>query len=66
MKRLPATVFGTLPIWITGAASAQSSSMMNGGMGNQGWMGGYGGYWVPVLLIVVVGIVAWIVMQKRK
>jgi len=29
-------------------------------------MGGYGGYWVPVLLVVVVGLVAWIVMQKRK
>jgi hypothetical protein len=29
-------------------------------------MGGYGSYWVPVLLVIVVGIVAWIVMQKRK
>ena len=27
--------------------------MMNGGMWGGGWMGGYGGYWVPVLLIVV-------------
>ncbi len=41
-------------------------AMMNGGMGGYGWMGAYGGYWVPVLLVVVVGLVAWIVMQKRK
>jgi hypothetical protein len=66
MKRLLATVAGTAPIWVTGAASAQSGPMMNGGMVGYGWMGGYGGYWMPVLLVVVVGLVAWIVMQKRK
>ena len=32
-----------------------------------GWMGGYGGAWVPVLLaIVVVGLVAWIVRRGGK
>ena len=32
-----------------------------------GWMGGYGGIWMPILLVVVVaGLVAWIVTQKRK
>ena len=66
MKSLLATVAGTVPIWLTGAATTQSGPMMNGGMGGSGWMGGYGGYWVPVLLVVVVGLVAWIVMQKRK
>jgi len=41
--------------------------MMNSGMGDFGWMGGYGGIWVPVLLvIVVVGLVAWFVKQKGK
>ena len=40
--------------------------MMNSGMGDVGWMGGYGGYWVPVLLLVIVGLVVWLVMQKRK
>jgi hypothetical protein len=29
-------------------------------------MGGYGGYWGPVLLVVVVGLVAWVVMRGRK
>ena len=47
--------------------------MMNGGIGSGGWMngygamGGYGGIWVPTLLVIaVVGLVAWIVTQKRK
>jgi ABC-type cobalamin transport system permease subunit len=47
--------------------------MMNGGTGSDGWMngygamGGYGGIWVPALLVIaVVGLVAWIVTQKRK
>jgi len=39
---------------------------MNGGMGDSGWMAGYGGYWVPVLVVFVVGLVAWIALQKRK
>jgi hypothetical protein len=42
---------------------AQSGNMMND---SGGWMGGYGGYWVPVLLVVVVGVVVWVVLQKRK
>lgn len=36
-------------------------------MWNGGWMGGYGGYWVPTLLvIVVVGLIAWAVQKKGK
>ncbi len=32
-----------------------------------GWMGGYGGIWAPVLLVIVlVGVVAWVVAQKKK
>lgn len=50
----------------SGAAWAQNGTMMNGGMGGYGWMGGYGAYWAPVLLVVVVGLVAWILMHKRK
>jgi hypothetical protein len=29
-------------------------------------MGGYGGVGGAILLVVVVGLVAWIVMQRRK
>ena len=39
---------------------------MMGGYGT-GWMGGgYGGIWGPIVLVVGVGLVALIVMQKRK
>ena len=70
MKNLFALSVGTVPLFMTGAALAQSGSMMNGSMGGVGWMGGwmggYGGYWLPILLVVVVGLVAWVIMQKRK
>ncbi|HYN58350.1 MAG TPA: hypothetical protein VET87_02215 [Rubrivivax sp.] len=66
MKNSIAMAAGTVPLLATGAAWAQAGNMMNGGMSGFGWMGGHGGFWVPVLLVVVVGLVAWIVMQKRK
>jgi hypothetical protein len=74
MKTLLAMVVGTTSLLTTtGIALAQNGSMMNGGMGSGGWMngygamGGYGGIWVPSLLVIlVVGLVAWIVMQRRK
>ena len=41
--------------------------MMNGGMGDSGWMGGYGGMWGPILLVVVIaGVVAWVVKRGGK
>lgn len=40
--------------------------MMNGGGWYGGWMGAYGGVWIPILLIVIVGLLAWIVIQRRK
>jgi hypothetical protein len=42
--------------------------MMNGGMNGSGWgwMGGNGGAWVPILVVVVLGLVAWVVIQRRK
>ena len=63
MKNLRVMAVGTVSPLVSGIASAQSGPMMNCGVG---WMGGYGGYWVPVLLVVVVGLVAWIVMQSRR
>ena len=66
MKNLLAITVGSAPLWVSVAASAQAGPMMSGGMWDGGWMGGYGGYWVPVLLLVIVGLVAWIAMQKRK
>jgi uncharacterized membrane protein len=38
---------------------------MNGGTWGMGWMGGYGGMWLPILLlVVVVGLVVWVVQRK--
>lgn len=65
MKNLLATVVGTVFLLATGVSLAQTGNMMNDGMWGSGWMGGYGGIWVPLLLvIVVVGLVAWIVKRK--
>ena len=65
MKNMLAVAVGTVPLFVTSAALAQNGTMMNGSMGGGGWMGGFGGYWLPVLLVVVLGLVAWIVMQRR-
>ena len=53
---------GTTLLLCSGVALAQSGNMMNGG----GWMGGYGGIWMPILLaVVVVALVVWVVKQKK-
>jgi hypothetical protein len=68
MKTLLATAVGAALLLTTGVSLAQNGNMMNGGNWGVGWMGGgYGGIWLPILLvIVVVGVVAWVVMQKGK
>lgn len=67
MKILLAIAVGTVPLLTSGVSLAQSGNMMNGGMWGSGWMGGYGGVWVPILIvIVVVGVVAWFLKQKGK
>lgn len=58
---------GTVPLLATGAVRAQSGHMSDGGMWGAGWMGGYGGFWVPILVVAVVaGLVVWVVKQKGK
>ena len=66
MQKLLALAAGAVPLLGTEVALAQNGHMMNGGLWGGGWMGGYGGPWVPILLVVVIGLVAWIVLQKRK
>ena len=72
MNTLHAIGVGIVPLIAAGRAVAQTGHMMNGGMGDgamggYGWMGGYGGFWVPILLVlVVVGLVVWVVKQKGK
>lgn len=66
MKNLSAITAATASLLATDVALAQNSNMMNGGMWDGGWMGGYGGIWGPIALVVVIGLLAWVVMQKRK
>ena len=41
--------------------------MMNGNMWGTGCMGGYGGGWLPALVVVLaVGIVVWVVQRRGK
>lgn len=56
----------TLALAITPLMNPASAFAQNGNMMNGAWMGGYGGLWVPILLVLVIGLVAWVVMQKRK
>lgn len=66
MKTLLAFAFGTVIFLTTGVSLAQSGNMMNGGAWGNSWMGGYGGMWMPILIIaVVVALVVWIVKQKK-
>ena len=67
MKTLLALAVGTVPFLATGVALAQNGNMMNGGGWGMGWMGGYGGIWGPILLVVVIaGIVALVMQRKGK
>lgn len=66
MKAFLAPAAASLLLWVVSSASAQNGHMTNGGMGWGNWMGGYGGLWGPIVLVVAVGLVAWIVMQRRK
>jgi hypothetical protein len=69
MKTLLAMAVGTVPLLVTGVSLAENGNRMGGGMWGGGWMGGggYDGIWLPILLVIVIaGLVAWIVTQKRR
>ena len=67
MKTLLVMAIRTVLLLTTGVSLAQNGNMMTGGAWGSGWMGGYGGVWMAVLLvIVVVGLVAWIVKRGGK
>ena len=59
--KLPTLALAITLLMSPGLAFAQNANMMNGG-----WMGGMGGVWIPILLVIVLGLVAWVVMQKRR
>ena len=67
MKNLRLWTVGTAPLLTSGVALAQTGTMMGGDHSGSGfgWMGGYGGVWMPVLLIVVVIALVVLVMQRK-
>ena len=60
-----ATAIGIGSVFLLAAnpALAQAGHMMGGGWG-YGWMGGYGGFWMPVVLVLVIGLVIWVIKRK--
>ena len=73
MKTLLAMAVARLSLCMPALASAQSGNMMNGGNWGGGWMatyggmGGYGGAWVPALVVVALIVLAVLVItQNRK
>jgi hypothetical protein len=67
MKSLTAMAIGSVSTLVSGVAFAQNGNMMNGGgMWSGSWASGYGGYWMPILLIAVVGVVVWAVLKRLK
>jgi hypothetical protein len=70
MKTLLALVVGAIALLGIGATWAQSGTMMNGSIWSGGWMGGgmggYGGLWTILLVIVAVGLLAWIFKRGGK
>lgn len=67
MKTLLAMAVGMVSLSAAGVALAQNGNMMDGNTWGMGWMGGYGGIWGPLLLVVVVaGLVALVMQRKGK
>lgn len=67
MKALQIIGIGLASLLATGNALAQRGTTMNDDMHGWGWMGGYGGYWVPILVLaVVVGLVVWLVKRPKN
>lgn len=67
MKTSFAIALATVALLGSGHSFAQNTNMMNGGTWGVGWMGGYGGIWMPLLLVIAVaGLVAWILKRDGK
>jgi uncharacterized membrane protein len=66
MKTLLATGIGSAPLFAATAALGQTGQMMNDSLWGMGWMGGYGGVWVPILLVIVVAAAVVVVMQRKS
>jgi hypothetical protein len=66
MRNLFVMTAGVMSLLVYGVSSAQYGNMMGGGTWGGGWMG-YGGSWIPILLVAAVaGLVGWIIGRKGK
>lgn len=65
MKTLLASVVGAVALLTTGVTLAQSGNMMNADSWGTGWMGGYGGAWMPILLVIVVVALVVLILKGR-
>ena len=65
MKTTHVMAFSAAALLASEAAWAQTGHMMNGGFWDGGWMGGYGGIWMPILLVVAVVAIV-VLIAKRK
>lgn len=65
MKLLLSMTVGAAPLLASGVALAQTGTMMGGDNSGFGWMGGYGGFWMPVVLIVVVVALVVLIIQRK-
>lgn len=65
MKTIHSMAVATASLLSSGVVIAQTGSMMGGGGSGFGWMDGYGGFWMPVLLIVVVIALVVLVIQRK-
>jgi uncharacterized membrane protein len=65
MKSLLAMVVGTVTLLSAGVTLAQSGNMMNGGSWGGGMMEGYGGAWMPILLVIVVVALVVLIFKGR-
>ncbi|MGK2913556.1 MAG: hypothetical protein ACSLE5_03710 [Porticoccaceae bacterium] len=65
-----AALIGATIVTTTALAQPSQGGYGMGGMMDGygfGWMGGYGGIWLPILVVIaLVGFVAWLVTQKKK
>ena len=66
MKKLLATGIGSASLFAVTTAMAQNSHMMTDGLWGTGWMGGYGGTWVPILLVAVVAAAVAVILQRKS
>ncbi len=49
----------------TGPQGGHGDGMMGSGL-SSGWMGGYGGPWMLVVVVLVAGLVAWLVARGKN